>query len=313
MSLWIFVIPILLLVAFLPSSEAITNNQHIGIVISDTCKKLILSNSTTNCPTYEDILLLFEDTSDKTRSGDFDYNEQGFYERQPAQMKNHREYYRYTAGTQYTDEKNIYWVDPPADLLLSGAKKIIIEAGNFWYAIDQVVNSSRIDIGNNRYVSSTCSYSIITASNWIFLLGDTMQYMKHDCHWNYTNFHDNFTYYWDATQHNIENTAKWQYEQLIKNTKETCSVRCNEYETVGQNFTEIIIVINNTENYQVSFNESMQFVDEMFGDHVVAEPDPCQKAGPLCDYYRYQQRDHVPASSSFVKLRNDIAGAINEN
>jgi hypothetical protein len=351
--------------ALMPTIHAIQNDQHITIILSDTCRLLIDSNSTTHCPTYEDILMLFTDTSDKTRSGNFTLNEKGFLERGPPQMKNHREYYRYTAGTQYTDESNIYWIDPPADLLLSGAKKIVIEADNFIYPTKVTeINDTSIEIGANRYVSTTCSYSIITAANWVFLLGDTMRFMAHDCDksGNYTFFNDTTTYYWERTKHNIEDTAKWKYEQLIKNTKERCSVRCNEYDTVGQNMTLVEMLINNTltideilpenvtaqqylckkagplcdfflyraaeqekdtidigiienitaANNTLTFNATLSFTDEMFIDHVVVEPDPCEKAGPLCDYYRYQNINHTGASSSFVKHRNALAGAIGE-
>ncbi len=99
---------------------------------------------------------------------------------------------------------------------------------------------------------------------------------------------------------------------MIKDTKQKCSVRCNEYDTVGQNMTKPEVVEPLGTNFTINFHESLTFQDENHLDHIAVEPDPCQKAGPLCDYYRYQNKDHVPASSSFVKLRNDIAGAIGE-
>jgi len=367
-------VPILILALIIPIhySDAISNKDHITVVISDTCKRLLSLNTSTFCPTYEEILVIFSDTSDQTRSGNFTYNENGFFERGPAQMKQHREYYRYTDGTAYQNVKNVYWIDPPADILLSGAKKIIIEADNFIYPTRATeINDTSIEIGANRYVSTTCSYSIITAANWIFLLGDTMRYMASGCDnsGNYTFFNDTTTYYWDAVKHDITTTQKWKFDQLVKETKERCNVRCNEYDTVGQNMTiqeiyamvdieitidpvaveqylckesgplcdyylyklklqienvtipEIINVTSaNPANHTLNFNATLSFTDEMFTDHVVVEPDPCEIAGPLCDLYRYQQTNHTKNESAYnaylnakwYKESRDMAGEIGE-
>jgi len=350
--------------ALIHTVDAIKNTDHITVVISDTCKKLILSNSSTYCPTYEDILLIFSDTSDKTRSGNFTYNENGFLERGPAQMQNHREYYRHTQGTVYQDVSNVYWIDPPADLLLSGAKKIIIESNDFTYPIKKhEINDTSIEIGSNRYVSSTCSYSIISAASWIFLLGDTLRYMASGCDnsGNYTFFNDTYTYYWDATPHDITTSKKWIYEQLIKDTKERCNVRCNEYDTVGQNMTILALLLNNTltideilpenvtaqqylcketgplcdfyhyriknqtvnmtiteiieplgTNQTLTFNETLSFQSQIMINHIVVEPDPCQIAGPLCDYYLYKNKNHTLNTQPWWQTANSFAGAIGE-
>ena len=199
----------------------------IGIILSKTCITMLKNNASTNCPTYEEINLLFPDTSNQQVSGAFNYSD-GFYERQPTKFKNHYEYYRYV-------DEPVTWIDPPGDII-EKIPRIIIQARDFEYTIkDQVVNSTSIKVGHSRYVSSTCTYSIITGANWLFLLGDTLKYLKSDCDPNETNFDEIKIKSWEAEHHDITTSAKYKLEQWIKASIERCgkTVCKNEEERVN--------------------------------------------------------------------------------
>src|SRR3990172_7744127 len=67
--------------------------EFYGISYDNTCKTMLKNNLTTTCPTYEDIITLFPDTSNKFVSGDFGYYN-GLYQRLPTKLHNSFEYYR---------------------------------------------------------------------------------------------------------------------------------------------------------------------------------------------------------------------------
>jgi hypothetical protein len=71
----------------LPSIDAI----NFGIVLDNTCKTILRNNVTSNCPTYEDVITVFPDTSIQDVSGRFDYFD-GIYQRGPEKLHNSFEY-----------------------------------------------------------------------------------------------------------------------------------------------------------------------------------------------------------------------------
>src|SRR3990167_8389804 len=81
--------------------------EFFGISYDNTCKTMIKNNVTSNCPTYEDIITLFPDTSNQDVSGKFGYYN-GIYQRGPTKFHDSFEYYRF-------GDRPILFVDPPVE------------------------------------------------------------------------------------------------------------------------------------------------------------------------------------------------------
>ena len=59
----ILLIPILAIILIIPlQAEARKNIEDIGIALDRTCLALIRAEMKTDCPTYEDILMIYPDT-----------------------------------------------------------------------------------------------------------------------------------------------------------------------------------------------------------------------------------------------------------
>lgn len=174
---------------------------------------MIKNNISSNCPTYEELNLVFPDTSNKYFSGGFIYKD-GYYQRDKPRVNNHWGIYEYDENT------NRVWIDPPGDVI-EKMPRVYIAASDFTYKIDKqkITNSSYI-VGQSRYVSSTCTEIIISADNWLYLLGDSIYYMLNDCDPEYTNFDEIKLREWEATVHDITTSAKYKLEQWIKESKE---------------------------------------------------------------------------------------------
>ena len=192
-----------------------------GIVLSDTCLTMLENNVSSNCPNYDQIIGVFPDTSNHKVSGNFVYDK-GILQRQEPQLEKHFEYYRY-------DNIDTLWIDPPGDVL-EKVNLITITSNDFTYPIKtQEITNNTLLIGNNRFISKNCDQAIITAKNWLFLLGDTMQLMKHNCDKAFTNFDEIKIKRWERTIHDITSSYKYQLDKWIKESKEKCRVKCFEY------------------------------------------------------------------------------------
>jgi len=179
------------------------------------------NNLTTNCPTYDLINLIFPDTSNRKISGDFIIKD-GIYQRQEPQYEHHYNNYRY-------DERDLLWIDPPGDVL-DKLKLITITPHDFIYKIpNQTIKNSSILIGQGRYIAPNCSDAIITANNYLFLLGDTMQTLKKNCAPGSSNFDEVKIKRWERTIHDITTSYKYQFDKWIKETKIKCLGKCFEY------------------------------------------------------------------------------------
>ena len=179
------------------------------------------ANVSSKCPTYYEINQVFPDNSNPKISGKLDFNDKGIFERQGTVVHFHYRYY-----DQF--DKNVFWVDPPADVITRKTKYIEIAPNNFDYVIksQQVLTNTSYAIGQNRYVDSRCQFAIITADNWVWLLGDTLQYLLSNCDRSKTNFNETKIIKWQATYHDITTSAKWKLEQWQKKAKELCSTKC---------------------------------------------------------------------------------------
>ncbi len=220
----------IILVSFIITSQGLTTPAFgdIGIRLSDTCLsmlKLVADNASgarTECPTYEELLVLFPDNSEKNISGDFIIKD-GIVQRGHTKFINHFKYY------EFARTKEITWIDPPGDIL-EKIPLITITSHNFTYPIRvDSINSTSFEVGASRYISPNCDEAIITANNFIFLLGDTIRLMKNDCNRLFTYFDEIKIQRWEATKHDITTSYKYQLDQFIKKAKIECSVLCFNY------------------------------------------------------------------------------------
>ncbi len=173
---------------------------------------MLKNNLTTTCPSYEEINILYPDGSEPKVSGGF-VTDNGFYHRENFKMKSHYQYYKFHPDP-------IIWIDPPGDII-EKMPRVFIEAGDFEYKINkQTITHASIAVGQNRYVSSSCTYIIISSANWFFLLGDSINHLLHDCSEESTNFDEIKIKKWEATHHDITTSAKYKLDKWIKESKE---------------------------------------------------------------------------------------------
>lgn len=291
----------------------LNNNDpiNLGIVLSDTCLILLQNNFSTNCPSYSEILLVYPDTSNKEISGDFEINEYGMLERGKGKVNNHLEYYK-----QF-DDKVIFFIDPPADISLGGHKRIIIAPHNFWYKeLNQIITNSSLTYNTNRYISSTCTYAIISADSWLSLMGDTIQLMLADCDPEASNFKEQNIYEWKATTHNIIESSKWKMQEWFKEINLKCSSLCNYQNNVQAPFSnpDYQKPLHIPTNYTIELKETLTFRDNQDNNHTENKILPCEldSKSVLCKLWKYQNIDHETNQSDYLKFRNAIAGAIGE-
>jgi len=187
---------------------------YTGILLGNTCITMIKNNLATNCPTYEDLLSVFTDTSNRKVSGDFVVKD-GYLHRDTSPHHNQVEYYR-------TETKELMFIDPPSDML-EYMKLIIIEPSITEYKIaGQTITNNTLVFGTARLENSDCSEVRITTSDWYLLLGDTVNYMKHNCDKAFTNYDTIKKKSWPRTTHDITTTYKYQYDLWVKNAIEEC-------------------------------------------------------------------------------------------
>ena len=186
-----------------------------GISISKTCYNIhryAPVNSTTKCPTYEAIMVLFPDTSVKEVSGDFIYKHNMLQRERPPMEKS----YNYYAFKNQT----FLFIDPDPETSKS-LGMIQIESQLKEFPINYKVENNTRVMGVNRFIED-CRNAVIGSENWIELLGDTIQLLRHDCHATFTLYNDNKTITPIYTQHDITTSSKWLHDESLKYVKENC-------------------------------------------------------------------------------------------
>ena len=84
------VILCMLIVLFVlsPDQADARTNYDVGISLSKSCIAMIKNNFTTDCPTYDEILVLFPDNTNQDISGKFVYKD-GYLQRDTTKYINH--------------------------------------------------------------------------------------------------------------------------------------------------------------------------------------------------------------------------------
>ena len=220
------VLTVVLLAAFgvgLPQIYA----DNFGISYDNTCKTMIKNNVTSDCPTYEDIITLYPDTSIKGVSGEFGYRD-GIYQRLPTKFINSFEYYRHW-------DRPILFVDPPVETA-TRIKLIEIKANLDQYLLRGETKSYNptdhtLTMGIGRYIDS-CRLAYVDAAQWIFLVGDTLNHMNNGCSADSTQFNSTVITKLGKVQHDITTSYKYKLEQFQKAAIEQCGKKVCLYEPV---------------------------------------------------------------------------------
>lgn len=176
----------------------------------------------TDCPSYEQLLTVFPDNTIPEVSGGFSVIN-GVWQRERPPMDNPDRYYWYKT-------EPILWLDPPGKIL-SKIHLITIETSLPEYKTKDSIKMDDYDIsfGKDRYIDLSCTNARITAKNWLFLTGDSMQLLKHNCDPKFTNFNSTKIITFEKSYQDITTSYKYKLDNWIKESKIKCRERCNEY------------------------------------------------------------------------------------
>ena len=204
--------------------------DNFGITLDNTCLTMIKNNVTSDCPTYEDIITLFPDTSIKDVSGDFGYSN-GIYHRLSTKWHDSFEYYRFF-------DHPILFVDPPSGTY-DRVKLIQIKSNLNEYLLrgqEKSYNAGNhtITLGHGRYVDS-CRIAYVDASKWSYLVGDTINYLSKNCAEDATTFNSKTTTQLYKTKHDLTTSYKYKLEEWQKKMINMCGKKVCLYENLQPN------------------------------------------------------------------------------
>ncbi len=192
--------------------------NHYGIAISKTCytiHRYAPVNSTSPCPTYEAIMLLYPDTSNQDYTGKFIYKH-NMLQREMSK-EGHKDIYKYI-------KESVLFIDPPFDIQ-NQLHMIRIESSMDFYKPRGGFGSKIMDgvlyQSDTRYIDS-CRNAVIAARDWINLIGDTLNYMRNSCDPFATNYNFTRVINQNLTDHDITTSNKWLHEQFVEWVKLNC-------------------------------------------------------------------------------------------
>lgn len=197
-------------------ADAVT--PQYGIALSKSCLVMLTNNITTVCPTYDEIMVLFPDTTNKRTSGDF-IEIDSITQRGKPQFINPQRLYDLNAIP-------VTWIDPPSDV----RSKIIMitihpSIPEFKIGGESIrMDDYNIKFGKDRWVHKYCRESNITAENWVYLTGDTMNLLKHNCDPSFTSFDGTVTLEFEKKYQNIATSSKYKLSEFVKMAKEKYKV-----------------------------------------------------------------------------------------
>ncbi len=186
--------------------EPLHKGTLIGITLDTNCQTYLKNNYTTNCPTYEQIKLLYNDLGCVYKG------------------KYCLDHFRQIGKT------NGYIIDPSAEVMdrirmieirLNFAEFHIQDQGG--YSNDE----HTINYGLSRYVDS-CRLAYVDSNNWMYLTGDTIMYLFSGCTKTY--MIEGYSVAINQTEHNIADSYKWKLEQWQKEVINKCGTKICLYE-----------------------------------------------------------------------------------
>ena len=205
-------------------AHAFVDSNSYGITLSQGCKTNLKNNLTTTCPTYEEIMVLFPDTSDRKIIGDFGMKN-GIFQRLTSNYKNAEGYY--TLGREAT-----MFIDPPVKLW-NKLKIIEIRPNLDEYKLpkNKSYNTTEhsLTLGFGRYIDS-CRTAYVDSKDWIFLVGDSINLINNKCDPEFTQFNGTRTTYFQKITHDITTSYKYKLEKWIKESIINCGGKVCFYE-----------------------------------------------------------------------------------
>ena len=205
-----------LVIIFIPADA---NTPQYGIALSKTCLTMVKNNLQTDCPTYDKIMVLFPDRTDQRVSGEFKIID-GVYQRDaPLHLYPWRYYY-------YAKEPTL-WIDPPGDTR-SRIKMIYIETSIPEYKIGPEslkMDDYNISFQKDRWINKNCSEIKITAKNWVFLTGDSINVIKNNCDLSVSKFDGTVTKEFAKSYQDITTSFKWQHDKWVAENLIKCKVK----------------------------------------------------------------------------------------
>lgn len=192
--------------------------EQYGIRLGNTCITM-LENNIPGCPTYEELNVVFPDNTNYALGGFEPKN--GIIQRGTPLFKTVENFYQYSTDT-------ITWLDPP-EQVRKKIKTITIEPSLPPYKISMEstqMNDYNIKFGKDRYINSNCSEIKITAKNWLFMTGDAMNLLKHNCDLSYSTFDATITYNFTKSYQDISTSAKYKHDKWVQESLIKCKVKC---------------------------------------------------------------------------------------
>ena len=188
--------------------------DHYGIALSNVCLTMISNNIDTDCPTYEEIMVLFPDTTDQSKTGKFEMID-GMVQRGQSQVLKPFNLYVYST-------KSMLWIDPPGEVRPK-LKMIMIEPSLPAYKIGNEslkMNDYSVSFGKDRYINLNCSEIRITAENWVFLTGDSINILNHQCDKSVSAFEGREIFNFEKSYQDLTTSSKYKLDEFIKLSKE---------------------------------------------------------------------------------------------
>ena len=209
---------LLLLPLFFIIPMAYADTQQYGIALSGTCLTM-LKNNIPGCPSYPEIMVLFPDKTMPEISGKF-IEKDGIYQRETAPKLNPWNYYR-----QFSTEP-ILWIDPPGDTR-SRIKMIYIESSIPEYKTNDSfkMDDYTISFQKDRWINENCSEIKITAKNWVFLTGDSINVIKNNCDLSVSQFDGTVKKEFVKSYQDISTSFKWKHDNWVKENLIKCKVK----------------------------------------------------------------------------------------
>jgi hypothetical protein len=209
---------ILLLVLFVIGFFSTAYADQYGIALSNACLTM-LKNGIAGCPSYVEIMTLFPDKTNPAVSGKF-IEKDGIIQRGSPNMTNSWNYYKFSA-------EPVLHIDPVGDSR-SRIKMIYIEASIPEYKIG--VESLKMDdytisFQKDRYINPNCSEIKVTAKNWVFLTGDSINILKHGCDLSVSQFDGTVTKSFARSYQDISTSFKWKHDLWVKENLIKCKIK----------------------------------------------------------------------------------------
>lgn len=207
---------ILFLLPLLLAPTLVYADQY-GIMLGNTCKTM-LANSIPGCPSYEELNIVFPDTTSPS-VGSLELID-GIIQRGKSQLSHPEQFYKYSI-------KDIIWLDPP-EQVRKKIKIISIEPSLPEYKIgaeSKKMDDYNIKFGKDRYINANCSEIKITAKNWLFMTGDAMNLLKHNCDLSYSTFNATRVLKFEKSYQDISTSAKFIHDKWVKESMEKCKTK----------------------------------------------------------------------------------------